>query len=446
MNLPAKWQWFYEARYGMFIHFGPYSAIGLGEQSLFRDHFDQREYEKLACQWSPRHMDAKLWAQHALAGGFKYAVLTTRHHDGYCLWDSHLTNYTSVQQAPKRDFVREYVDAFRAAGLRVGLYYSLADWRIPAYWSDPEKDPAAWSTFRDYVHGQVRELLTSYGPIDEFWFDGAWPHSARHWESEKLLAMMRSLQPSLLINNRLDACSPFSPATGAVEAAGESKILGDFGTPEHHITAESNRPWESCQTTTHRLWGYAPGEHWRTAEQLLDMLCDAASKGGNLLLNVGPDADGRLPDAFLQRSARIGKWLSLHREALINTDPNPRGGTDITEFVTHGFQSVRGNHLYLILRFYHPSGQLRIADLATRVTGATLLSTGQPLPFTQNDDALIITGLPATQPCDLYPVIKLTCADTPAAKPWMRERLWSGDPTRFRDWAAARGHGFNASP
>jgi alpha-L-fucosidase len=203
VQLPEHWRWFPEARFGLFVHWGPYSAYGRGEQALFREHLDQQEYGENACRWNPGRCDPARWAEVAKGAGMRYAVLTTRHHDGYCLWDSRVTDYTSAAQAPRRDFVREYVEAFRAAGLRIGLYYSLADWRVPAYWEGAAHDPSGWEGFRDYVHTQVEELLTGYGPIDLFWFDGAWPHSPREWRSRELVERIRALQPHLLINNRL---------------------------------------------------------------------------------------------------------------------------------------------------------------------------------------------------------------------------------------------------
>jgi len=432
MTIDSDKQWFNAARFGMFIHWGPFSVHERGEQVLFRERLDQRHYEQRACTWQPEHFDARRWAKTAVEGGFKYAVLTTRHHDGYCLWDSKQTDYTSVQQAPKRDFVREYVEAFREAGLRVGLYYSLADWRVPAYWAGPEHDPDGWATFRDYCHAQVRELLSDYGDIDLFWFDGAWPHDAKTWHSAELVDMMRSLQPSIIINDRLDLAT--SHTAPSVEAAGGSDTLGDYATPEHHITAVKDRLWESCQVSTWRLWGYTRGERWRPADVLLDFLCDAASKGGNLLLNVGPDGDGRIPPEFEQRTQRIGQWLAVHGEAIHDTD-----GGDVTEFVTRGRQTVRGNTLYLILRFYPGTPELRLAELATPVTSAMLLSTGQTLEVENGEEAITIRGLPVTPPTDLFPVVKLECDGPPRPKPWAKDRLWSGDPNRFTDWAKQRG-------
>jgi alpha-L-fucosidase len=415
LPVPEKWKWFPESRFGAFIHWGPYAVYGRGEQVLFREHLDQREYIDRACGWDPQRFDASRWAAIARKTGFRYVVLTTRHHDGFCLWDSKFTDYSSASQAAKRDFVREYVDAFRQAGLRVGLYYSLADWRIPAYWEGPVHDPEGWRSFRRYVHDQVYELLTHYGRIDVFWFDGAWPHTPTDWGGEELVRMMRELQPHILINNRLGGS------------------LGDFGTPEHQIAPDPNRLWESCQVSTWRLWGYTTGERWRPADLLLDMLVEAASKGGNLLLNVGPDRDGELPPQFVQRAEAIGQWMDVHGEAIYGCGP------EVCEFITYGRQTRKGDRLYLIVRFWDGRGVLTLAGLETRVKRAVLLTTGQELEFDQDEDHLALRGLPVEPPTDLFPVIRLECDGPPGARPWAADRLWQGDPRRMAAWAARRG-------
>lgn len=435
-TLPDYWRWFPESRFGMFIHWGPYSGYGRGEQVLFREHLDQREYEQAACGWNPQQFDAREWAEVAKRGGMKYAVLTTRHHDGYCLWDSQVTDYTSAAQAPKRDFVREYVEAFRAAGLRVGLYYSLADWRIPAYWEGPENNPEGWAAFREYVHAQVSELLSNYGKIDVIWFDGAWPHSAAEWKSFDLVRTMRALQPEIMINNRLgkvDAADQVSGG-GVIEAVGHSGTLGDFGTPEHHITADDGRLWESCQVSTWRLWGYTIGERWRPADLLLDMLVEAAGKGGNMLLNVGPEPEGKLPPEFVEQAAAIGEWLDVHGELIYNSEPG-----EVCEFITYGRQVRKGNNLYLVVRFWDGRDTLTLGGLETRVRRAVLLTTGQELAFTQTADHLTLSGLPAERPTPLFPVLRLECDGPPQPCAWAKDRLWQGDPRRMTAWAAARG-------
>jgi alpha-L-fucosidase len=431
-----KWQWFNEARYGLFMHWGAYAQYGRGEQVLFREHLDQNEYARAARAWAPTRFNAAAWADLARRSGFRYAVLTARHHDGFCLWDSRQTRYTTAAQAAGRDFVREYVEAFRAAGLRVGLYYSLADWRIPAYWDGPAKDPQGWEQFRQYVHNQVAELLTNYGKIDVIWFDGAWPHSAQEWHSPELVQMIRRLQPDILINNRLGtlpaSADPSLPHADGGAGAGESRELGDFGTPEHQITAEEGRLWESCQVSTWRLWGYTRGERWRPADLLLDMLVECAGKGGNLILNVGPTPEGEMPPEFVERAEQIGQWLQTHGEAIYGSEPG-----EVCEFITYGRQTRKGNKLYLVVRFWDGRPELHLAGLQTRVQRAVLLTTGQELAFEQSEDHLILRGLPAERPSALFPVIRLECAGRPVARAWAVDRLWSGDPSRMTDWARA---------
>lgn len=430
------WSWFPDARFGMFIHWGPYACLGRGEQVLIRELADQRAYAQRACAWRPCAFDPRAWASTARQAGCRYAVLTTRHHDGFCMWDSRLTDYTSARQAAGCDVVRGFVDACRAEGLRVGLYYSLADWRIPAYFAGPRRDPQGWARFRDYVHGQVAELLSDYGEIAEFWFDGAWPRNAQAWRSRELIAMMRRLQPGILINNRLDSRDPdaLPPPPGQIEAAGESRVLGDFGTPEHHTTADPDRLWEACHTSTWRLWGYAPGERWRDAPQILDLLTDAAAKGGNLLLNVGPDADGVLPAPFVREMARVGRWMEVHGACIRSST----GGTDVAESVTWGRIIRTGDSLFLVVRFWDGSGELVVHGLGTPVRAATLMGSEVALNVTQDADHVVVRGLPRTPPGDLFPVIRLDCVGAPTATP-RYGALWNGDPMRYHTWSAARG-------
>jgi alpha-L-fucosidase len=424
-------RWFSEDRFGLFIHWGPYTLWGRGEQILFREHLDQKEYETAACQWNPSSFDAGDLAKVAKTSGARYCVFTTRHHDGYCLWKSATTDYTSTLQAPKRDFVLEYVTACRKEGLRVGLYYSLADWRVPAYWLGPQKDPAGWKTFCSYVHAQVKELLTQYGKIDVIWFDGAWPHSAEDWGSKTLIENIRKWQPGILINNRLDS----SEQVGGPEQAGASNLLGDFGTPEHQIVAETARPWESCQVTTWRLWGYARGEHYRSAEQLLDFLCESSSKGGNLLLNIGPDENGKIPNPAIGALISIGQWLKEYGEAIYGTQAG-----DLTEFVTYGYQTRRANTLYLIYRFWPKNHVARVPGISTPCREATLLGTQTLLTIQSTEDGLELHGLPVESPNKLFPVIRLQFDEAPQLYPWAKERLWQGDASRMSEWAAARGN------
>lgn len=436
--VPAKWDWFTKSRYGLFIHWGPYAQLGRGEQVLFREHLNHEEYAEQACAWNPQHFDPELWAYTAKKAGFKYACFTTRHHDGFCMWDSAYTDYSSAKQAAGRDFVKAYIDAFRKAGLRIGLYYSWIDWRLPAYFDGPQQDPAGWEKVRTYLHNQVKELLTNYGQIDHFFFDGVWPRNADDLQSVELLEEMRKLQPDILINNRLGYSNKLSGyrADGGI-GAGDSDTLGDFGTPEHAIASEATRLWESCQVTTWRLWSHVIGERWRNTDVLLDMLCECAEKGGehggNLLLNVGPTADGQLPPQFVERALEIGRWLEVHGEAIYGTD-----GGSLTEFITRGRQTMKDNRLYLIIRFWDGRPELHLPDLTSRVLDVDLLTTGQSLPFEQVGSTLIIRGLPQEAPTRLFPVIRITCDGKPATNEWGEHRLWEGDPKRVAAWARER--------
>lgn len=431
--------WFHEATYGLFIHWGPYAALGRGEQVLMRELLDQRDYARRACAWRPAAFDARAWAETAVRGGFRYAVFTTRHHDGFCMWDTDTTDYSGARQAAGRDYVREYVEAFRAAGLRVGLYYSWNDFRIPAMFAGPHADPEGWARLRAYVHAQLRELMTRYGRIDVLWFDGVWPGSAADWGSAEIVDEIRRLQPGILINNRLGYHDPASGPAAADEFGANESRDGDFGTPEHRIQAESGHPWESCQVSTWRLWCHSPGERWRSADQLLDLLTDASSQGGNLLLNVGPDADGRIPREFVERSGAIGQWLRVHGEAVYDTQP-----VNVGETVLFGRQTRRGNTLYLIVRFW-PGERLRFQGLATLVRRATLLTTGAELRCERDEHGITLHGLPAESPHPLFPVIKLELDGEPRALPTYQSGLWGGDPVRLLSWARARGEGFSAT-
>jgi len=273
---PAKWQWFDEARFGLFIHWGSTSQWGRGEQVMIRELLDQEQFAARACSWNPQRFDAAEWASLARKAGMRYAVFVARHHDGFTLWNSRYTDYSSAAQVAGRDFVAEFVSAFRAEGLRVGLYYSWSDWRIPAFFAGPEENPREWGEYLDYVHGQIRELVTNYGKIDLLWLDGVWPHSAAVWRSAELVESVRALQPEILINNRLGYASGFDTSRPGMDldALLNEGLAGDFGTPEHHITPDPQRLWESCQTSTWRLWGNCPGERWRPTDLWLDYLCE----------------------------------------------------------------------------------------------------------------------------------------------------------------------------
>ena len=272
--------WWRESRFGMFIHWGLYSQLGRHEWAMNRERVPMAEYEKLAESWQVKEWPADEWARLAKESGMKYMVMTTKHHEGFCLWNTQQTPYNAVQMGPKRDLVAEYVEACRKHGLKIGFYYSLMDWHH-ADGANCALDEAARRRFLDFTQGCVRELMTQYGKIDILWYDVSWPlRSPEAWESAKMNAMARELQPEIIINNR-------------------SQLPEDFGTPEEHVTAENEgRDWEACMTFN-GSWGYmpyAPAEDWRRTREVLEMVRTAAAGQGNLLLNIGPKPDGSVPE------------------------------------------------------------------------------------------------------------------------------------------------------
>lgn len=427
-NIPEYFRWFPRNRYGVFIHWGPYATTGHGEQALFRDHMDQIAYEQMACDWNPDSFDARKWAKTFKKAGFRYACLTSRHHDGYCLWNTKTTNYSSCQQAPKRDFVKEYCEALRAEGLKVGLYYSWADWRIPAYYDGPERDPEGWKSMKQYIHAQIKELCTEYGKIDYFFFDGVWPRNADDLGSREIVAKIREWQPEIIINNRLG----FSTDPKQLLYHGGGYDEGDFGTPERLITPE-NRLWESNQVSTWRWWGYHAGEHWKTTEEFLDTLCACVSAGGNLILNVGPLPNGELPKAFVKSVLDIGSWLEKNSEAIFDTD-----GGSMTESLTFGYETIRKNSLYLIFRFLDGKSIFRLPDITSEVIEITVLESGEKLSFHKSGDDLYIDMPENLCDLELFPVLRIDCKERPATNYWGAQRNWEGDPLRVADWGKTR--------
>jgi len=253
------------------------------------------EYQLLAARFNPKPNAARAWAKLAKTAGMKYIVMTTKHHEGFCLFDTKTTNYSAPQQTAGRDLVAEFIAAARAEGLGVGVYYSLMDWHHPDG-ALCKTDEAARRRFVDYIHEQVRELCTNYGKIDVLWYDVNWPLTAAEWEAQKLNKMVRGLQPDILVNNR-------------------SGIPEDFQTPEQHVQA-SDSPWEACMTMNDS-WGYQRSDDdWKSAKTLVRNLLNCARDQGNYLLNIGPKPDGSIPEQSIRILTPVGKWMDKHGDLI----------------------------------------------------------------------------------------------------------------------------------
>lgn len=319
-----------DLKFGMFIHWGLYSMLGRGEWVMYNEQIDVDEYKKLAGKFTAENFCAENWASLAKDAGMKYMVLTTRHHDGFALWDSPSSydNFTSINSAAKKDFVKEYTDACRNAGLKVGLYYSPLDWRFPGFFM-PGMYKSNAKLLRNQAHAQIKELLTNYGKIDILWYDGGedyWlchgmdmisasrPENFRQnvkypgfWQADKMDKMARQLQNGIITNDRI----------GAHE-------FGDYTSPEKKIGAfDTCHPWETCETLTHGVWGYCPGSVTRSLRECIQLLVHVSVAGGNLLLNVGPKGDGSIELSQARRLREVGQWLSEYGESIYGTRGGP---------------------------------------------------------------------------------------------------------------------------
>ncbi|NUN97407.1 MAG: alpha-L-fucosidase [Candidatus Omnitrophica bacterium] len=389
-------RWFHEARFGMFIHWGLYSLLGRGEWTMFVERIPKEEYSTLARRFHPRRFDPDAWAALAVESGMKYMVLTTRHHDGFCLFDSQVSDFTSVKTRAKRDFVAEFVTAARKAGLKVGFYYSLLDWRFPGYF-EPKKHPRDKEAMIEQAHAQVRELMTQYGKIDILWYDGGWVPSlpgvdmAEFWRAKDLNRAARKLQPHILINNR-------------------SGLDEDLDTPEQHVTASvPGRGWESCMTIGDPCgWGYIRhNPNMKTVTQLIQHLVTAAAGEGNFLLNVGPQPDGEVRNREAARLREVGEWLRLHGEGIYGSE------RCLLKDSMLGLWTAKGTTGYLHV-FRWPGESAVQACVGTRALSATLLATGETLKTRQERNGrLVIQGLPKAPPNPHASVIKVEFESRP---------------------------------
>jgi alpha-L-fucosidase len=397
----ARMQWWHAAKFGMFIHWGLYSVIGQHEWAKEYEGIPIPQYEILAKHFHPKPNAARDWARLAKAAGQKYMVMTTKHHEGFCQWDTKLTDYNAMQQGPGRDLVREFVEAARAEGLRVGFYYSLMDWHHPDG-AICKTDEAARQRFVAYTHGLIRELMTNYGKIDVLWYDVDWPLTAEGWESEKMNEMVFSLQPDIIVNNR-------------------NGLQGDFSTPEQHIQAsEAGRAWETCMTLNDS-WGFNRyDDAWKTPKTIVSNLATCALGGGNYLLNIGPEPDGSVPPESIAVLEAVGRWIDTNGKAIYGTERGNIQGNVGANFTR------RGNTLYIHqhfwpghtpaadwLSFFQPQSVIALGGLQAKVLSARLLKTGQSVKFTQDDQNVRFVGLPLVAPDQPATVLEVECDSEP---------------------------------
>jgi alpha-L-fucosidase len=380
-----RMKWWHEARFGMFIHWGLYSVLGRHEWAMENEGIPVTEYEQIALRFKPKPNAAREWARLAKQTGQKYMVMTTKHHEGFCHFDSKLTDYCAPKQGPGRDLVKEYVEAARAEGLRVGFYYSLMDWHHP----DGAKcatDELARRRFVDYIHGQIRELLTNYGKIDILWYDVAWPLDAKGWESDKMNEMVFQLQPEIIVNNR-------------------NKLDGDFATPEQRIQADQ-RAWESCMTLNDS-WGFNRGDdNWKSPKAVVKNLITCAHDTGNYLLNIGPRGDGSIPEESVRIFSSVGKWLARNGATIYQSEKCQPARSNYASFTR------KGNTLYMHV-YYWPGETVSLGGLRNTVKSVRLFAGGQEVKFDQDNFRVRMTGLPEKAPDDPATTIAIECDGEP---------------------------------
>ncbi|MBP5293570.1 MAG: alpha-L-fucosidase [Clostridia bacterium] len=432
---PGDTSWFVHDRFGMFIHWGLYSMPARHEWVRYHEQITNEEYEKYFLRFDPDLYDPHEWARAAKNAGMKYAVLTTKHHEGFCMFDSQYTDYKCTNTPAGRDLVKEYVEAFRAEGLKVGFYYSLIDWHHPEFPIDMKSPVRNWPRekveainqkrdmrkYAEYMRNQVTELLTNYGKIDILWFDysysgdvdeKSWLHGKGKddWEAEKLIATARALQPDIIIDNR-------------------TEIDQDLWTPEqvqptdwvrHPVTGEYVT-WEACQTFS-GSWGYHRDEMtWKSPEMLIQMLIQTVSCGGNMLLNVGPTSRGYFDERATSALSAMGDWMHYNSRSIYGcTMAEP----DILKTCPNGCrytQTEDGKRLYVHL-FSYPFHSLQIPGLAGKVAYAQFLHDGSEIRFYETDPTpgtkafedgtkVLNLMLPPVKPRVIVPVIELFLKD-----------------------------------
>jgi alpha-L-fucosidase len=394
-----RMKWWKDARFGLFIHWGLYS-VPAGEWKGETNHAEWirttaqipvTEYEKFVQQFDPEKFNATEWVQLAKAAGMKYIVITSKHHDGFCMFDSKQTDFDIMSTPFHRDVMKELSEACRKEGIQLCFYHSIMDWHHPDYLPrrDWEKDrPAAGANFSNYISymkNELKELLTNYGKIGVLWFDGEWENTWTHEKGKDLYQYVRGLQPSIIINNRVDV--------GREGMQGLTKVgefVGDFGTPEQEIPATGvpGIDWESCMTMNNN-WGYnSHDSNWKSSEDLVRKLIEIASKGGNFLLNIGPTSEGAFPQPGIERLKDIGSWMKINGESIYETQASPFKKLSWGRCTQKNING--GTRLYLHVFDWPVDGKLMVPGLGSQVTNCYALADRMKLKTVRDDGNYVV--------------------------------------------------------
>jgi alpha-L-fucosidase len=414
-----RMEWWREARFGLFIHWGLY-AIPAGEWKGETNHGEWirttaqiplDEYDQFVHAFNPEKFDAGAWVKMAKDAGMKYIVITSKHHDGFGLFNSQYTDFDIMSTPFQRDILKELSEACKKEGIKMCWYHSIMDWHHPDYlprrdWETERTTAGAdFNRYIEYLKNQLRELLTNYGEIGVLWFDGEWESTWNEKYGKEIYDYVRSLQPSIIVNNRVGAARE-----GMEGSTKEGGFGGDFGTPEQQIPATGlpGVDWETCMTMNDH-WGYNKNNHnWKSTRSIVQMLADIASKGGNYLLNVGPTAEGLFPQESIDRLQEIGQWMKINGEAIYGTQASPFSKLSWGRCTQKKIAS--GTRLYLHVFDKPADGRLIIPGLFNNPGKVFLLADPEknPLPTSRSDDAVIVT-LPqeAKDPYDLVVVMDL---------------------------------------
>ncbi|MEO9511262.1 MAG: alpha-L-fucosidase [Flavobacteriaceae bacterium] len=407
-DFDTRMGWWRDAKFGMFIHWGVYSVPagiyngeeveGIGEWIMEKGEIPVEEYEKFAKKFNPVDFDAKKWAKTMKKAGMKYVIITSKHHDGFALWDSKYSDYDIVDYTPfKRDILKELSAACKEEGIKFGMYHSIMDWhhpqaqgkKYPKYNSLDSTliNPEFPEYIENYMKPQLKELIENYDP-EVLWFDGEWIPAYTHEMGLDLYQYLRELKPSILINNRIDKGRQSYQGMNS-----DDSFIGDFGTPEQEILAgTADVDWESCMTMND-TWGFKKNDHnWKSTEVLISDLVDVAAKGGNYLLNVGPTAEGIIPEPSVERLRKMGEWLKVNGEAIYETEKlekNYKEGDNIR------YIKKKGKNVFYVASFENTEKNIKFNYVKpAKDSEIMLLGYDQPIAYTFSDTDGLSIELP----------------------------------------------------